>query len=136
MTAYDKALSLLAVREHNRKELSDKLISKGFDPSEISSALARLEREGYLSDRRFCQSYIRSRLRKNPEGKQLLIMRLIQKGVDRTTAREETELYFRENSEAIDEIYSSYAEKLTKQKGEEKARQTLIRKNIKTVDIE
>ena len=136
MTAYDKALSLLAVRDHNRRELSDKLVNKGFKVSETEEALDRLENEGYLSDRRYCQSYLRSRLRRNPEGKQLLIMRLCQKGVDRKTAREETELYFEEHEEEIAAIYSDYSERLLKTKGDEKAILTLLRKGIKIREFE
>ena len=136
MTAYDKALSLLAVREHNRRELSEKLVNKGFKAMETEEALDRLENEGYLSERRYCQSFLRSRLRRNPEGKELLIMRLCQKGVDRKTAREETELYFEEHEDEIASIYSEYSERLIRTKGDEKANLTLMRKGIKIRDID
>ena len=70
MTCYDRALKLLALREHSRKELENKLRQKGCSADDIIIALDRLEEENFLSDRRFCESYIRSRLRKSPEGQQ------------------------------------------------------------------
>ena len=42
MTAYEKALSLLAMREHTKKELKEKLRNKGFKDNEIEDALAEL----------------------------------------------------------------------------------------------
>ena len=86
VSAYDKAVYLLSIREHSRKELSDKLEKKGFGKEDISLALDRLENEGYLSERRFGEVFIRSRLKKNPEGRQILLCRLMEKGCDREVA--------------------------------------------------
>ena len=44
-SAYDKAVSLLAIREHTKKELKEKLENKGYREDEISSSLERLEKE-------------------------------------------------------------------------------------------
>ena len=78
MTAYDKALYYLSMREHCRKELETKLRTKGYNAGEIEAALDRLEEENFLSDARYAEVFIRSRLRKNPEGKEIMIMRLIE----------------------------------------------------------
>ena len=103
MTCYDKALSLLALREHTEVELRNKLNAKGFTKKEVDEAIKKLLDENFLSDSRFCQVYIRSRLKKNPEGKSILIMRLRQKGVSAELAKEEVDSYFEENIDEINE---------------------------------
>ena len=87
MTCYDKALSLLAIREHSEAELRNKLNAKGFSKKEIDEAIKKLLAENFLSDSRFCNLFIRSRLKKNPEGKSILIMRLRQKGISAELAK-------------------------------------------------
>ena len=39
MDAYDRALKLLAMREHSMKELKNKLVSKGYGKEEIEDAV-------------------------------------------------------------------------------------------------
>ena len=131
MTCYDKALSLLSIREHTEAELRNKLIAKGFLQKEIDEAIKKLLEENFLSDSRFCQVYIRSRLKKNPEGKSILIMRLRQKGISAELAKEEVDSYFEENIDEINEIFNSYSQKLISKKGEEKAKIKLYQKGIK-----
>lgn len=131
MTCYDHALRLLANREHSQFELQQKLTKKGYSSQEIDDVLARLEEEGYQSDKRFCEVFLRSRLRKTPEGKSVLVMRLTAKGVDRSLATAAVEAYFSENEESINKIYKEYAEKLILFKGEAKANETLIKKGIR-----
>ena len=131
MNCYDKALSLLALREHSVEEMKQKLLSKGYNKSEIEEAIKKLKDENFLSDSRFCQVYIRSRLKKNPEGKSLLILRLKQKGISSDLARREVDSYFEDNSEEIEEIYSNYSAKLTNKKGEEKAKLKLYQKGTR-----
>ena len=60
-SAYDKAISLLAMREHTKNELKDKLEKKGYREDDISDAISRLDREGYISEERFAEVFIRSR---------------------------------------------------------------------------
>ena len=131
MNCYDKALSLLALREHSVEEMKQKLLSKGYNKNEIEEAVKRLIDENYLSDSRFCQGYIRSRLKKNPEGKAVLVLRLKQKGISSDLARREVDSYFEDNSEEIEEIYSNYSKKIIEKKGEEKAKLKLYQKGIR-----
>ena len=56
-----KALAMLARREHSSDELRGKLTAKGF-PAEVNDAvLSGLDREGWLSDERFVEAFIRAR---------------------------------------------------------------------------
>ncbi len=57
-------MNLLARREHSTRELRDKLLLRGFDDAEIAPALQLLSREGLLSDERFTESFIHSRMQR------------------------------------------------------------------------
>lgn len=61
-TAYDKALGLLARREHSRRELRQKLDRGGFARDESADAIERLEGQGYQDDGRFAEALVRSRV--------------------------------------------------------------------------
>lgn len=57
----NKAIYLLARREHSRHELNRKLIQKGFFAKDIPDVLDELENEGLLNEQRFIGCFIRSR---------------------------------------------------------------------------
>jgi len=48
--ALNKALQLLARRDHAREELRRKLLSRGFNLPDVEAALGRLQELGYLND--------------------------------------------------------------------------------------
>jgi regulatory protein len=60
-SAYNKALGLLARREHSRRELRQKLGRSGYVGEEASEALDRLGAQHYQDDDRFAEVLIRSR---------------------------------------------------------------------------
>ena len=133
MDAYERAIKLLALREHTEKEIRIKLKERGFPADEIDKAIDRLLEEGSLSEKRFAESYIRARLRKNPEGRSILRMRLIEKGSPKSVADSvladvwESESYIRPLAE--------YYESLLRKKGEEGARAALLRKGWRKSEI-
>ena len=61
-SAYDKALGLLARREHSRKELKTKLRLSGYDGDETATALDQLGAQHYQDDDRFAEVLLRSRI--------------------------------------------------------------------------
>lgn len=61
-SAYDKALGLLARREHSRKELKTKLRQGGYEGDETVAALDRLGEQHYQDDDRFAEVLLRSRI--------------------------------------------------------------------------
>lgn len=133
MDAYDRALRLLSIREHTEKELRAKLSERECTSDDIDNAIFRLKEEGSLSEKRFAESFIRSRLRKNPEGKSILRMRLKEKGTPSQIADEAL-------SEAWDTgIYlkplSLYLGSLIRRKGREGARIALLRKGFRENEI-
>ena len=58
----ETAMNLLARREHSTQELHTKLLTRGFADHEITPVLQTLSREGLLSDERFVESFIHSRM--------------------------------------------------------------------------
>ena len=60
-TAYQRALGLLVRREHSRKELGRKLLSKGVDREDLDLALEKLRRQDFQNDARFAAALARSR---------------------------------------------------------------------------
>jgi regulatory protein len=61
-SAYDKALGLLARREHSRRELTTKLRQGGYEGEETSAAIDRLGEQHYQDDDRFGEVLLRSRV--------------------------------------------------------------------------
>jgi regulatory protein len=59
-----QALNFLARREHASLELRRKLLSKGFDVQLIDQVLTQLQESKILSDERFLESFVRSRINK------------------------------------------------------------------------
>ena len=82
-----KALELLRIREHSRQELKRKLIARfhNYEP-EIERCLEELQSEDYLSDQRFTQLFIDSRLNNKRVGPFKIVADLQQRGIDRDTA--------------------------------------------------
>jgi len=54
----ERALRLLARREHSRVELERKLAQTGFGHDDIAPLLDAFEAKNWLSDRRFAESYV------------------------------------------------------------------------------
>ena len=57
-------MDLLARREHSVAELRTKLIAREFDADEVDSVVTRLSEEGLVSDERFAEAFVSSRVRK------------------------------------------------------------------------
>lgn len=110
----DQALRYLGMREHNRKELQVKLSAKGHDADVIAKVLDELEDEGSLSEERYVRSFVFSRNRRHPEGRSVMLRRLMEKGADRNASQD-----------VLSEIYTpEYTSQLAAQ-----ARDLILEKN-------
>jgi len=85
-SAYDKALGLLARREHSRKELKTKLRQGGYEGEETVAALDRLGDQHYQDDGRFAEVLLRSRIAQG-YGPMRLRMELKTHGLPEATIR-------------------------------------------------
>ncbi|MGH1487074.1 MAG: regulatory protein RecX [Cellvibrionaceae bacterium] len=61
-SAMNSALRYLARRDYSRLELYQKLIAKGLQSSVVNETLDNLKLQGYQSDERFAEMFIRSRI--------------------------------------------------------------------------
>lgn len=76
----DRAIGLLARREHSQQELRQKLLLKGYPISEIETVLALLTKEGLQSDERYAEAYVRHRVDMG-FGPRRIMLELRQRGV-------------------------------------------------------
>ena len=95
----NKAMDLLARREHSEQELRQKLQSREFDSQQIDEAIHSLLRDGLLSDERFTESYVNHRFNAGM-GPVKIRYELRQKGV----ADELADLYLETFEDRWDEL--------------------------------
>ncbi len=98
--AYQAAVVLLAARDRTRAELSRLLVAKGFGQVDSEVALDRLREQGYLDDRRFANTWARSRIRTKPMGPHRLRQELEAKGVEGHLVRDVLRDIYEEGEEA------------------------------------
>jgi regulatory protein len=83
----EKALELLSLREHSRKELLEKLLRRKFPKDLAETVVRELCEAGILDDARFAVNLVRSRLRNKPCGERGLMSLLRAKGIAPEDAR-------------------------------------------------
>ncbi len=79
-SCYQKALQILARRDHSCAELMRKLRSRGFGIPEIEPVIRECRRLGYLSDSRFAEVYA-SQLQRKGYGIYTINHKLFAKGI-------------------------------------------------------
>ena len=120
------AVEYLASREHSRYQLRLKLLKKANSEEASNKALDFLEREGWLSDRRFAEEWLRSRGAHHNEGRSRLMRELQSRGINKVLASEAVERFFEDTPEEK-QLEKAY-KKLSKQgKDGEKLINALIR---------
>ena len=85
--AKDRALTLLAMRDHSAKELRDKLGRK-LEAESADRAVARMEQLGLIDDGRFAASYAAELVTRRRYGRRRAVYELIRKGIGREAAEE------------------------------------------------
>lgn len=94
----EKALELLSFREHSRKELFDKLISRRYPRDIVSDVVDRLCRNTIVDDRRFAELFVRSKVMSKPHGRAGLVAMLRLKGLTLEDADAVVERVFAEEN--------------------------------------
>jgi regulatory protein len=80
------ALRLLAQRRLTHAQLAEKLQRKGFDDDAVAAAVASCKRDGLLDDSLYALLYVEGK--RAAVGDARLVRELVQRGIDRETARE------------------------------------------------
>lgn len=96
--AREAALRLLARREHSKRELETKLVSKGWPAADVGEVISELADAGLQSDRRFAESFSRQRAGRF-YGPRRIFAELAQRGIDSGLA-----------AEAIDSLETDFSE--------------------------
>ncbi len=110
--AKKKALDLLASREHSVYQLKQKLLKREFVLEIVNKVLEELQNEGALSNTRYIENWVYSRLRKHPEGYRSLFANLLRAGISSEEANNYLIPYFEELD--VYEILDRAAEKMMK----------------------
>ena len=111
-----QAISLLARSEHTRFLLTQKLIQRDLPADIIPSVLDDLERDGALSDRRYAESWVRSRLSGHPEDPRHMVARLRERGVAGDLAADVVQSVMRDDGTDERALAREYAERLTRRR--------------------
>lgn len=93
----ERALRLLARREHSVKELGQKL-SRGadVDASIVRSVIDELASKELLSDLRYASAYALDAVRLKPRARQRMVSELVEKGVPARTAAHSVDAVFQD----------------------------------------
>ena len=105
--AVDKAMDLLALRDHAAGELYQKLC-RSFDPHSAAAAVAKMQELNLLDDagfarRRAAEQLIRGGLPPKRKSRRAILDDLHAKGIDRGTAAEAVEALFAQSEENEEE---------------------------------
>lgn len=128
-----QALVYLAMREHTRFELVQKLMKKHYAPDDIDPVLSDLEDEQLLSELRYARLFIEQRLKRKSEGRAMMARRLAEKRVNRDDAqRALDEFYTEELTSAY--VRQAYRDTIVKV-GEEHIRYALQKSGFTSAEI-
>lgn len=130
---YEQALRFLSIREHNRFELIAKLKQKSFDQEIIDKTISCLLDNDYLSEERYIRVFISSNNRKHPEGKQIVLARLSQKGADRNLSKEIVNSVY--TYDYTQELINEAVKKFVKKQKTEEMRNKLLKLGFLSADI-
>ena len=83
---YEKAIKLLKIRPHHSVELTKKLVMRGFDRTEVSSIIQKLQDENLINNDQFAQNYLEELLRNKTIGFYGIKSKLMQRGISSNEA--------------------------------------------------
>lgn len=93
----ERALRLLARREHGVKELGDKLMRRaGTHPEDVREVVQELADRELVSDRRYAEAFARDAVRLKPRARRLLVGELVGRGVPAPLAGSSVDAVFAE----------------------------------------
>jgi regulatory protein len=100
--AYDRAISMLAVRGRATAELRRLLLKKGEPPRTVTQVVHRLEAAGFLDDAAFSRQFTRWKATAGGLSRRRIAGELARRGIDRETAASAIDETFAD--EGVDEI--------------------------------
>ncbi len=80
-SALDKSIELLSYRDHSRREMSGKLVQKGYSDDLAAKVCDYLEERGYIDDAQFASRFCQELLNTRHIGPIQIRSKLIQRGI-------------------------------------------------------
>lgn len=122
-SAREKAMDYLAVRDHSREELSQKLLQKDYTPSEIRRALDEAEAAGWLVPSEALSEKVSEALHRKKKSHLYIVEYLKSKGLPPVPRDSDLELEKAEN------LLKSHFSKLSKSQEPDKKKMAQFLKN-------
>ena len=133
--ARERALYLLEVRDHTRKELVEKL-KRSVSPEIAEETADKMEDYGFLDDRKYAERYAAVLLLQKKLGRRAALYQMQQKGIGREAAEEALDAVGADPLEQLRELVERrYARYLTDEKGVQKVTNALARLGHSYSDI-
>ena len=104
-SAFDSALYYLTFKDRTLKEICSKLKEKGYSDSEIDETVLKLQKYGYINEKNYAFSYIKSNI--NKKGSKLITMELCSKGIPKDIILEELDEFDQQEEDCILNMLSS-----------------------------
>lgn len=112
-----RAMDLLARAEHSAFLLRQKLLARETSKLVVERVISDLVGRGLLNDARFAASWVRSRVRRHPEGRSALIAGLRQRGVDSSTAEHAVDAVLEADDISVEDLARRLAERAMRARG-------------------
>ncbi|GAU34089.1 hypothetical protein TSUD_255850 [Trifolium subterraneum] len=99
--AEQSAVKLLASRGLTAVELRKKLLTKGFSPNAVEAVINKLQRQGFINDKLYAESFSQSRWSSSTWGPRRIKQALFMKGVSQADAEKAVEVVFKDNNDCV-----------------------------------
>lgn len=81
--ASNYALNLLSFRARSEKEICDRMLKKGYEPSVIENTVRYLKEQRYVNDREFAEAFIKDKAELSHYGRNRIKTELFKKGISK-----------------------------------------------------
>ena len=98
--AHQLAINFISYRPRSSKEVTDRLVKKGFEAEVAQSVVERMRELGLLNDLEFARMFIRDKLLGKPMGRALLKRKLLEKGISFQASERVVKEYVSDESES------------------------------------
>lgn len=110
-SAYDHALNLLTARSYTARNLTRKLVQKGFSAADVESTIKRLLSNALLDDTRYAAQFARGRLLGPGASKRRIRQQLFQRGIPADVADKAIETVIAEEEVDLEAVVEKDARK-------------------------
>jgi len=133
--AYNRAVAVLALRDHGRTELIRKL-TEHYSREAAESAADTLEEQGFIDDEAYAAKLAESLYRRKKYGPDRIRRELTMRGIDRETAETAVEALEADERESIESLLDTkFAHSLSDEKGVRRTFNALARMGYGFSDI-